>query len=140
MKKMIPRAHLEIRQGTIDQAIKYCVKEGDYEEFGKKPMSQQEKGNENKKRWRLINEKAKEGDEAWLEEHEPHVYHTQLATFRSHKKPKTTPLDYIDTRMSGGSGRREPESPKESGTFTPPTMLKRRTSGGATTRTRHGRK
>ena len=43
MKKMIPRAHLEIRQGTIDQAIKYCVKEGDYEEFGKKPMSQQEK-------------------------------------------------------------------------------------------------
>ena len=33
MKKMIPRAHLEIRQGTIDQAIKYCVKEGDYEEF-----------------------------------------------------------------------------------------------------------
>ena len=82
-------------------------------------MSQQEKGNENKKRWRLINENAKEGDEAWLEEHEPHVYHTQLATFRSHKKPKNNPSTTSIPRMSGGSGRREPESPKESGTFTP---------------------
>lgn len=50
MKKIMPRAHLEIRKGTIDQAVDYCKKEGDFEEFGKKPMTQKEKGNENKKR------------------------------------------------------------------------------------------
>jgi len=97
VKKVMPRAHLEPRQGTVDQAVDYCKKEGNFEEFGVKPMTQKEKGNENKKRWRLINEKAREGDEAWLEENEPHVYHTGLATFRSHKKAKITPLDYVDT-------------------------------------------
>lgn len=97
MKKIMPRAHLEIRKGTVDQAVDYCKKEGDFEEFGKKPLSQKEKGEANKSRWRVINEKAKEGDEVWLEQNEPHVYHTGLATFRSHKKARTLPLDYVDT-------------------------------------------
>lgn len=96
VKKMMPRAHLEPRKGTVDQAVEYCKKDGDYEEFGKKPMSQKEKGDSNKKRWRLINEKAEEGDEEWLKENEPHVYHTGLAQFRSHKKPKVEPMAYAD--------------------------------------------
>ena len=97
VSKMMPRAHLEPRLGTVDQAVQYCKKEGDYEEFGEKPMNQEQKGQCNKKRWRLINEKAFEGDEEWLKENEPDVYHKHLATFRSHKKPRTEVLNYTET-------------------------------------------
>lgn len=96
VKKLLPRAHLEERRATVDRAVEYCKKDGDYEEFGDKPMSQKEKGDCNKKRWRLINEKAEEGDEEWLKENEPHVWHTGLAAFRSHKKPKVEVMDYSD--------------------------------------------
>lgn len=97
VKKMMPRAHLEPRKGTVDQAVDYCKKEGDYEEFGEKPMSQKEKGECNKKRWRQIIDKAQEGDEEWLKENEPDVYYKQLATFRSHKKPRREVLNYEET-------------------------------------------
>lgn len=60
-------------------------------------MTQEEKGKTEKKRWRLINEKAAEGDEEWLKEHEPYVYHTGLAAFRSHKKARTEVLNYEET-------------------------------------------
>lgn len=96
LKTMMPRAHVEPRKGTIDQAVDYCKKELDYEEYGTKPMNQLEKGEVNKKRWRMIIQKAQEGDEEWLLENEPHVYHTSLATFRSHKKPRLEVLNYAD--------------------------------------------
>lgn len=37
MKKLMPRAHLEVSRGTPDQNEDYCSKEGDYYEFGEKP-------------------------------------------------------------------------------------------------------
>lgn len=95
-KKIFERAHWEPRRGPLKNAIEYCMKEGDFEEKGEKPKTQQEKGEANKNRWRRIIEKAKEGDEAWLEENEPDVYYKGLATFRSHKKPKTQVLGYAD--------------------------------------------
>lgn len=36
IKKMIPRAHIEARKGNQEQAIKYCMKEGEYVEYGAK--------------------------------------------------------------------------------------------------------
>jgi len=71
MKKFIPRAHLEPRRGTIDEAVDYCKKDGDFEEYGEKPKTQQEKGVSEKARWKRIFEKAEEGDEEWLKENEP---------------------------------------------------------------------
>lgn len=37
LKKLLPRAHWEIRRGSHAQARDYCQKDGDYEEFGKEP-------------------------------------------------------------------------------------------------------
>jgi len=37
------KPHLEPRNGTIDQAVDYCHKDGDITEMGTKPMSQAEK-------------------------------------------------------------------------------------------------
>lgn len=104
LSKKIPRASLLVAKGSVAQNFVYCSKEATkdptkevkYEEYGKRPMTQKEKGDCNKRRWQLINEKAFEGDEEWLKENEPHVYHTGLATFRSHKKPKTEPMNYAD--------------------------------------------
>ena len=93
----MPRAHVEARKGTIQQAIEYCQKEGDWEEHGEKPKMPKEKGEGEKKRWRRIFEKAEEGDEDWLKENEPNVAFKHMATFRSHKKAKKEPLNYVDT-------------------------------------------
>ena len=96
MKKVIPRAHLEERRGTFVEASDYSKKQGTYEEFGELPKDPKQKGEGEKKRWRRIYEKAQEGDEEWLKEHEPNVAFKHMALFRSHKKPRTEVLGYAD--------------------------------------------
>ena len=49
LKALMPRAHVEARKGTIQQAIEYCQKEGDWEEHGEKPKMPKEKGEGEKK-------------------------------------------------------------------------------------------
>ena len=99
----MPRAHVEARKGTIQQAIEYCQKEGDWEEHGEKPKMPKEKGEGEKKRWRRIFEKAEEGDEDWLKENEPNVAFKHMATFRSHKKARKNRSTTLILRMNGGS-------------------------------------
>ena len=86
----MPRAHVEARKGTIQQAIEYCQKEGDWEEHGEETKDAQGKRRRRKERWRRIFEKAEEGDEDWLKENEPNVAFKHMATFRSHKKAERT--------------------------------------------------
>ena len=54
-------AHLEIRRGTITQAIEYCHKDGDTYEEGIRPLDPVEKGNAEKVRWEHAREMAKTG-------------------------------------------------------------------------------
>lgn len=96
LKKVMPRAHLEIRKGSIDQAVEYCKKEGDFEEFGEKPKSQREKGELEKIRWKRVREHAKEGDWEWLEENEPGLLTLHEAKLRALKKPKLEVMSYSD--------------------------------------------
>lgn len=37
IKKMLPRAHLEVQKGTKIEALIYCMKQGEYYEFGDRP-------------------------------------------------------------------------------------------------------
>jgi len=65
------RTHFEQRLGSIDQAVAYCQKDGDFVEHGTKPLSSTEKGQAGgkaeKDRWRSILTLAKQGDLARLE-------------------------------------------------------------------------
>jgi len=44
VRDKLPRAHISVMRGTVDQAADYCMKEGDYYEHGVRPMSQKRKG------------------------------------------------------------------------------------------------
>lgn len=96
VKKLMPRAHLEVRQGTIDQAIDYCKKDGDVFERGTPPATQAQKGELGKAAMKEIIKRAREGDEEWLEENHPAEYYRHLATFRSHRKKVKEVLTHSD--------------------------------------------
>lgn len=97
VKKEFPRCHLEVRKGTVDQAVEYCKKDGDFEEFGEKPLSQKEKGDTQKRKWREIIDRAHVGDEDWLLETHPSLYYRDLKLFRSHKKANMEVMAYSDS-------------------------------------------
>jgi len=57
LSEMLPRASLRAANGTADQNEAYCSKDGEFWEFGTKPMDQEEKGKRGKlsieQRWDL---------------------------------------------------------------------------------------
>lgn len=59
--KAVPNAHLERKAGTVKQAVDYCKKDGDVYERGEIPMTNEEKGACNKRRYEEALQAAKEG-------------------------------------------------------------------------------
>ncbi len=59
--KKMPGCHVEMMHGRLEQAVEYCMKDGDWTERGDKPKSQSEKGAGEKRRWKEIREAAEEG-------------------------------------------------------------------------------
>lgn len=64
--KDVPNAHWERAKGNSKQNMEYCTKDGNYEEFGKRPLTKTEQGKAGKaaekKRWSDALENAKNGD------------------------------------------------------------------------------
>jgi hypothetical protein len=61
VKKVYPRAHWEIARGSTQANIEYCSKEGDVYEFGERPLTKEEQGDFERKRWDHIRDCAKRG-------------------------------------------------------------------------------
>jgi len=61
MKIMHGTAHWEMCIASWESNYEYCTKDGDFTEHGVKPISQQQKGADEKLRWELAWNAAKEG-------------------------------------------------------------------------------
>lgn len=76
--RLLPRAFLEKRRGSVDQAVEYCKKDGLFTERGTKPIDAETqrasaiaKAHE---KYREIIAHAKSGDFPWIELNHPHMW------------------------------------------------------------------
>jgi len=60
LKSLFPTAHIEVMKGKIEDNITYCSKDESFHEFGTRPMTQKEKGEEGKEYWDKQIELAKQ--------------------------------------------------------------------------------
>lgn len=88
-----PRFHLESRKGSLDQAIEYCKKDGDFHEFGTKPFTAKEKGQSEKDRWTAILGLAKAGNLEGLKTEYPREWLQFGPRLVAQYEPSTKPLD-----------------------------------------------
>lgn len=82
VKRILTRAHLEGRKGTVKQAINYCKKDGDFHEWGDPPVDKKT----TKERWKWVIERAEQGDIAAVKDEEPAIYLRYLSTLRGLKR------------------------------------------------------
>lgn len=61
IKRLIPRAHIEVSKGSPVQNRDYCTKDGDFYEAGEMPISQKAKGAKEEERWLNAKTLALEG-------------------------------------------------------------------------------
>lgn len=86
VKEFIPRAHLESQRGTFDQAIDYCKKDGDWEEWGDRPSGPAGQ----KQQWRDVLQLARSGKMQEIEDNYPAIfirYHSKLCSLVKPERP-----------------------------------------------------
>lgn len=93
----LPRAYLDKRRGTVQQAIDYCKKDGVFIERGTPPIDQEtalllgrQRANETH---REIISRAEKGDFEWIKQNYPAVWIARMPSLRSMFKPPTAILD-----------------------------------------------
>lgn len=75
VKRIFPTAHLEIKRGTVKQAIDYCKKDGNYFTHGPEPSEQWTAASQkNKERCAQAIKSAKENKLDQLQEEDPEIY------------------------------------------------------------------
>ncbi len=77
MKKIFPRAHLEIKRGTVIEAITYCKKDGDFVEVGEIPLTCTEA---TKALWTKLIKFAKKSNFEAIEKYFPSQYWRNYTT------------------------------------------------------------
>lgn len=100
VKRILRRAHLETRRGTITQAIEYCKKEGNYREWGDIPTQTAET---TKERWRRIISLAETGEIETIKNDYPGMYLRYLEKLRSMALPRPVILTEITNEWWYGS-------------------------------------
>lgn len=97
MKKLFPRAHLEIMRGTTLEASTYCKKDMDYDEFGELPLARGKAGGEaTQEKWYDAKKLAQEGN---LEDIDPQIYiqaYNTLKTIKRDHQDMPEDLDWKD--------------------------------------------
>lgn len=94
MKKLHATAHWEKANGSAEQNFKYCTKQGNFIELGKRPVSAAEKGLKEQHRWSKIKELAKANK---LDEIDPKTYVLHYTTLKKIAKDNMTkPEDLED--------------------------------------------
>ena len=98
-KEVFPTAHLEAKRGTIEQAIAYCKKDGDWFEHGLRPKEQYVNGAKvNKEKWDAIVKMAETSDYSSLKREYPSEYIRYYHSFkRIGKDEMSKPADLSDT-------------------------------------------
>lgn len=91
VKALLPRAHLEPQRGSNKQAIEYCKKDGEYEEWGDAP--DQGGGKTQREKWRSLIELSERGELGRIRLEFPGEYFRYHERIRSLRIRRTTPIN-----------------------------------------------
>lgn len=107
IKLMKPR-HVE-KALTMDEAIEYCKKDGDFVERGERPLSQKAKGDSNKRRWEDALLAAQEGRDDDIPADIRFKYTSNIKRIRSDyiqkQKLPDTELEHLWYYGASGTGK-----------------------------------
>jgi len=90
-KQLLERAHVEPQRGTCNQAITYCKKDGDFEEWGDAPNHGG--GNTQRERWRELIELSEQGRIDEIRDKFPSEFFRYNERIRSLRIRVNVPLD-----------------------------------------------
>lgn len=91
VKQLLPRAHLECQRGTAKQAIEYCRKDGDYDEWGDPPDPGG--GKTQREKWIELVELSEQGKLELIRDKFPGEYFRYQERIRSLRIRPAIPLD-----------------------------------------------